>query len=302
LLEGTSRSEHHEKYLIGKLKVECGYQWVGRLEGMFKDVQISVDYNNKFRTVHESKALELYVMVCSKGYWPAAQNLQKAKMPQQLAPATEAFNKFYKDQQAMRKIDWMFDLGQAEVNVRFAPGYVRTLQVSTFQMMCLLVFNSSTKAITCKQILDLTGLPKHLVADHLVTLAHPTVAILLKRPDGKDLDDTNLFIVNPKYKNPLRKVVVPIINGLVPVTARAEGPDPLVLARRNMIDCSIVRIMKVRQTFKHAQLTAEVMAQLKNRFDPKSSDIKKRIDALIEQADPYLRRDESDRALYHYVS
>lgn len=137
-------------------------------------------------------------------------------------------------------------------------------------MMCLLVFNSSTKAITCKQILDMTGLPKHLVADHLVTLAHPTVAILLKRPDGKDLDDTNMFIINPKYKNPLRKVVVPVINGLVPVGAVQQGPDPLVLARRNMIDCAIVRIMKVRQSLKHAQLTAEVMSQLKNRFDPKS--------------------------------
>lgn len=129
--------------------------------------------------------------------------------------------------------------------------------------------------------------------------------ILLKRPDNKQLDDDHRFLINPKYENPMRRVVVQLIKGVADMPAEAivsPDRDPILLARRNMIDCAIVRLMKTRQQMKHQELTAEVMNALKARFDPKPTDVRKRIDALIEQADPYLRRDENNRALYHYIA
>jgi len=47
-------------------------------------------------------------------------------------------------------------------------------------------------------------------------------------------------------------------------------------------------------------LTAEVITQLQARFQPKPNDIKKRIEALIEQE--YLERDAADRGVYNYLA
>jgi cullin 1 len=54
--------------------------------------------------------------------------------------------------------------------------------------------------------------------------------------------------------------------------------------------------MKSRQKMKHNQLVSETIAQIKNRFSPKVSDIKKSIDVLIEKE--YLERLEADELGY----
>lgn len=58
--------------------------------------------------------------------------------------------------------------------------------------------------------------------------------------------------------------------------------------------------MKTRKTMKHNALITEVAQQLAPRFKPKSNDIKKRIEAMIEQE--YLERDAADRSIYNYLA
>jgi len=205
----------------------------------------------------------------------------------------------------MHKIEWMWDMGQAEIQVLFRPGYVRTLCLGTMQMMIMLVFNSPSKAtgvVTTQEIMDVTGIPMEALADALVSLAVPSVGVLDKMPKSKELEADHKFRLNPKYTNQLRRVVVPYFRGLVPMRRKLKkGPDPRDLARQHMIDAALVRVMKVRQTMKHGQLMAEVISQLKARFDPKPTAIRKRIDHLIDCPEPYMRRDEADRSILHYV-
>lgn len=43
LLYGRSVSEDAERGMLSKLKVECGFQFTQKLEGMFNDMKVSVD-------------------------------------------------------------------------------------------------------------------------------------------------------------------------------------------------------------------------------------------------------------------
>ena len=58
LLLGKSASADAEKTMIGKLKAECGAQFTNKLEGMFKDVDLSRDVLTSFRqSVRPASAL-----------------------------------------------------------------------------------------------------------------------------------------------------------------------------------------------------------------------------------------------------
>lgn len=49
LLHGRSVSDDAEKQMISKLKIECGYQFTSKLEGMFNDMRTSADTMTEFK-------------------------------------------------------------------------------------------------------------------------------------------------------------------------------------------------------------------------------------------------------------
>lgn len=49
LLLHRSISDDAERGLLAKLKIECGYQFTQKLEGMFHDMKISVDTQNAYK-------------------------------------------------------------------------------------------------------------------------------------------------------------------------------------------------------------------------------------------------------------
>lgn len=56
--------------------------------------------------------------------------------------------------------------------------------------------------------------------------------------------------------------------------------------------------MKTRKEISHNHLMTELLNQL--RFAAKPTDLKKRIESLIERE--YMNRDKNDTQLYYYVS
>jgi len=310
LLNGLCESEHSEKAMIAKLKGECGYQWTNKLEGMFKDVQLSKDLMAEFRKAEMQRnngqgpgpdEPVLEVNVCTTGYWPASK-ATPGNLPKELQPVCERFRQFYLGKHSGHKLEWRLDQGQAEIVVEFAPGVKRALVCTTYQMMIFLVFNTF-KVATYRQILDVTGIPPSEIANHLLSLAHPKVHLILKKPDNKKLEDDHKFMINPKYKNQLKKVIVPLLKSVSQdkeESSDAKEKATIELQRRHQMDAAIVRIMKARKKLRHNLLVAEVIQQLSSRFQPKPNDIKKRIEALIEQE--YLERDAQDRGVYNYLA
>lgn len=49
LLLGRSVSDDAERGMLAKLKVECGYQFTQKLEGMFHDMKLSADTMQAYR-------------------------------------------------------------------------------------------------------------------------------------------------------------------------------------------------------------------------------------------------------------
>jgi cullin-4 len=79
---------------------------------------------------------------------------------------------------------------------------------------------------------------------------------------------------------------------------RTETHEAVSKDRLYLIDAAVVRIMKARKTIDHRDLMGEVMAQLK--FPSSSSDVKKRVESLIERE--YMERVEGDRSRYNYLA
>lgn len=49
LLHGRSVSDDAERGMLSKLKLESGYQFTSKLEGMFNDMKVSVDAMEDYR-------------------------------------------------------------------------------------------------------------------------------------------------------------------------------------------------------------------------------------------------------------
>lgn len=289
LINSFSKSLWLEKYAIDMFREVAGFQWCNKLQGMLLDIKKPI-----FQPFCANFTFELKLTVCSSGFWPCSANLH-FYIPKDLSDVTAQVKSAFMWQFPDRKLIWRMDMGRAEVEICFGK-LTRTLVVTTYQMMILLMFNECKK-VEFQQIVDCTGIPKSEIGHHLLSLAHPKVGIILKRPNTKALEAKHQFILNPNYTHPLKKIIVPLMQ---PIREYDEEMKQKTLQQRHQIDNSICCIMMMRGKMKHALLVAEVICRLKTRFLPKPALIKKRIEALIEQE--YLERDKNDRSVYHYLS
>lgn len=65
LLQGRSVSDDAEKNMLGKLKVECGFQFTQKLEGMFHDMKISNDTMDAYKK-HTANGAMVWSVVSSE--------------------------------------------------------------------------------------------------------------------------------------------------------------------------------------------------------------------------------------------
>ena len=137
--------------MLSKLKQECGGGFTSKLEGMFKDMELSKDINIAFRQYVEananSKELSLYnsigidltVNILTMGYWPTYP-VMEVTMPSQLVEYQNTFTKFYLAKHSGRKLQWQPTLGHCVLKAQF-DAQPKDLQVSLFQSLVLLLFN-----------------------------------------------------------------------------------------------------------------------------------------------------------------
>ncbi|KDD71824.1 cullin, partial [Helicosporidium sp. ATCC 50920] len=143
LLLSRSVSVETEKAAIAKLKVECGSQFTTKLEGMFKDVELSRDVCAGFRaeeTTLDLQGLDLHVNILTSGFWPSYPS-SPCELPPALARAQEGFSDYYLHKHSGRRLVWQDALSSCVLRARFDCG-VRELSVSLFQAVVLLQFEA----------------------------------------------------------------------------------------------------------------------------------------------------------------
>lgn len=323
LLAGRSVSDEAERAMVGHLKLECGYQFTSKLEGMFNDMRISKDIRDTYKIykrnkpqtqneVNKSKPMDIEVDVLTAGHWPSQSN-PDCNFPSAIQGAIDHFTEFYLKKYTGRKLSWQSSTGSVEMQATFGKSSYR-LCVSTYQMCILVLFNETT-VLTLGQIKSETDIPDLELRRHLISLCTPRHRILRKGSKGKHIsDDDDTFTLNNGYKSQLKRVKIPLVSmkdaakvgaakdgGGGPEAAGSSRLPPLVEEeRRHLVEAAIVRIMKTRKTLHHNDLIAEVTKQLSVRFVAPPQFIKKRIEGLIERE--YLERSENDHRLYHYVA
>ncbi|CAG9099264.1 Cullin-3 [Plutella xylostella] len=319
LLLNKSVSDDSEKNMISKLKTECGCQFTSKLEGMFKDMTVSNTIMEEFKEHVLSSGTNLHgvdlsVRVLTTGFWPTQSATPKCNIPTAPRNAFDVFRSFYLAKHSGRQLSLQPQLGSADLTAMFlsapsgspphspAPPRRHIIQVSTFQMCVLLLFNKRPK-LTYEEILNETDVPEKDLVRALQSLAmgKPTQRVLIKHPKTKDIEPAHQFYVNDAFTSKLHRVKIQTVAAKgESEPERRETRNKVDEDRKHEIEAAIVRIMKARKKMAHTLLVAEVTEQLRARFLPSPVVIKKRIEGLIERE--YLARTPDDRKVYTYVA
>lgn len=122
--------------------------------------------------------------------------------------------------------------------------------------------------------------------------------MLSKEPRGKDVNDDDEFLYNNEFTNKLFRIKISTIQAKETSEEDEKTHEEVFRERQYQVDAAIVRIMKTRKRLSHQILISELMAQIK--FPAKTSDLKQRIESLIERE--YLERDRDDNSFYSYLA
>uniref|UniRef100_A0A8B9FJA7 Cullin-4B n=1 Tax=Amazona collaria TaxID=241587 RepID=A0A8B9FJA7_9PSIT len=244
LLVGKSASVDAEKSMLSKLKHECGAAFTSKLEGMFKDMELSKDIMIQFKQYMQNQNvpgnIELTVNILTMGYWPT----------------------------------------YVPMEVHLPPEGKKELQVSLFQTLVLLMFNEGEE-FSLEEIKQATGIEDGELRRTLQSLACGKARVLTKSPKGKDVEDGDKFTCNDDFRHKLFRIKINQIQMKETVEEQASTTERVFQDRQYQIDAAIVRIMKMRKTLSHNLLVSEVYNQLK--FPVKPADLKKRIESLIDR-------------------
>ncbi|KAJ8445458.1 hypothetical protein Cgig2_031271 [Carnegiea gigantea] len=296
LLSGKTVSDDAERSLIVKLKTECGYQFTSKLEGMFTDMKTSQDTVQGFYASHGAElgdAPSLVVHVLTTGSWPTQPSVP-CNLPAELSALCEKFRSYYLGTHTGRRLSWQTNMGTADIKATFGKGQKHELNVSTYQMCVLMLFNNADQ-LSYKEIEQATEIPATELKRCLQSLACVKGKnVLRKEPMSKDIDENDTFLFNDKFTSKFFKVKIgTVVAQKESEPEKQETRQRVEEDRKPQIEAAIVRIMKSRRVLDHNNIVTEVTKQLQSRFLPNPVEIKKRIESLIERE--FLERDIADR-------
>ncbi|KAH8111451.1 Cullin-domain-containing protein [Phellopilus nigrolimitatus] len=300
LLLQRSASDDFEKSVLKKLKDHYDPEF-GMGNDMFRDLALSRDFLGEFheRDIGRGSAQNLSVMVLQRSSWPfTAKQKEEALLPSTMQADLSKYATFYKNKHQGRKLDFDHALGTASLRGRFAAGE-KELSVSLHQALVLLLFNDEDE-IGFLDIKTQTRMDTAELQRTLQSLACGKKKVLLKRPVGRDVADTDVFVFNKDFTDPRARVHINSIQAKETPEESIKMQSAIEGDRRAYLDAAIVRTMKARKTMSHQALITATVDAVKAHFKPDVSMIKARFEYLIGAE--YMKRDEDEQNVYVYVA
>lgn len=309
-----------EETVLARLAEELGALLLDKVMRMNNDIAACRDLNAEWRRQHPTSELE--VKICNAQDWPLSMTkdyLNDAVIwPTQLRPVLRQFEEFWRGgghRNENKLLHWSARFGLVDLRITYPlRTYDITLAPAAAVVMMLFAPQSSNddgspvlafaqnRRLTYTEIQELTGLPDSELRRHLQLVAvAPRLRLLVKTPMSKEVHNDDVFSLNPGFKSPLVKVKVLTVSASSLAKKEASEVDATIKeGRKFAVNAAIVRLMKLRRLATHNELLAEVVRILTSRFKPLVGVVKTQIDELIQN--DYIRRDDDDRNLYHYIA
>lgn len=210
LLVGKSASVDAEKSMLSKLKQECGGGFTSKLEGMFKDMELSKDVNIAFKQhmanmAGEYQVIDLTVSILTMGYWPTYP-LMEVTMPAQLVELQTIFKQFYLAKHSGRKLQWQPTLGHCVLKAHFDAG-PKDLLVSLFQALVMLLLNDCD-SMSFEELKAATLIEDGELKRTMQSLACGKARVITKMPRGREVESTDRFLFNNEFTNRLFRIKI----------------------------------------------------------------------------------------------
>jgi hypothetical protein len=282
LLMNRSASADAEKSMLARLKNECGSNFTHNLEQMFKDVELARDENSGFKSVIENRRgkvdVDLSVNVCSAAAWPSYPDVE-VEIPLDIQKACADYEQYYKSKYSGRKLQWKHAQSHCQMTANFPKGR-KEVVVSGFQSIVMMYFNDkpAEEPVTYSELKSATKLQDGELKRTLQSLACARYRVLTKVPKGKDVNETDKFLVNMSFTDAKYRIKINQIQLKETKEENKQTHERVAADRQFETQAAIVRIMKGKKKINHPLLVAEVINATKSRGAINAEDIKKQIE------------------------
>lgn len=267
LILHKSLSDDAEKSLIMRLRDECGSDFTQKLEGMFKDVELSKELTADFKasnfTREDKMPIDVEIFILTTSFWPSYQPINLI-LPSEILELQELFAKYYLSKHHGRSLVWLNGQGLCTMRAKFAKSS-KELLVSTCQAVVLMLFND-TNSHTYNDIKTASGISdeEELKRTVLSLWKHK---ILIKEGQNKTIEADSIFNLNVNLKTKQYRIVVNQIQIKESKQEQEKTHENIIMDRQYQIDAALVRIMKSRKTLAHNDLIVEICNQVKFSID-----------------------------------
>lgn len=296
LLYQTTTSEDFEVQLIEKFKSLCGSGFVSKAEEIVNDLRNSRELNTNFNSKYKSSLNNLIdIKICSDASWPI-KNPIKCKLSKLLDDYFHNFVIYYRTIMPGRSLNW--DLVHSQVELDFNNKTKNSkihLLLNGVQTAILLLFNGGGIISIDKSLIvkELDGMDTKIIDHQLETI---TKAGLLSKYIKHSTEHFSI-----KYdlfeSNNMPKLINLLSFDQDKQEIITELEERAIEDRKPVIDCLIMKTLKLRKEMNETNLIQEVINACK--FNCNHELVTSRISYLI--TNDYIGFDENSNIINYFT-